>query len=218
MPPRQVTRIVSYIMGASRVDHFLTFAPRATKLIRDTTLNWFSWYCWEILSSEGKKEENIWLHQMRTRLCKCCSFIYLFFCCVYLMCVLMCAARQRSVCLCKCPMCFFFLSTEQSITQPHSSPADPVVLLPVRVGADLRRVRAFTYLLWPTVSIITGVLMHSVNRMGFFFPPAGAGARMTLEVSWKTKSSFCRRASKCTGHRWTRDLNSGARLNWLLKV
>lgn len=131
-------------------------------------------------TSEGKKEKNIWSHQMRTRLCKCCSFIYLFLWCVYLMCVLMCAARQRSVCLCECPMCFFsfFLSTELSITQPHSSPANPVVLLPVGVGADLRRARAFRCLLRPKVSVITGVLMHSVNRMGFFFfcsAQAGAG-------------------------------------------
>lgn len=132
MSPSQVTCTISYIINMSRVDHFLTLAPCVTELMRDMTLNWFSWYCWEFLYKRGIRGKEREKHLVAPdedealKMLLFYLFIY-FFWRVYLMCVLMCAARQRSVCLCERRMCFFLLSAELSIIQPHSSPANPVV-------------------------------------------------------------------------------------------
>lgn len=57
-----------------------------------------------------------------------CRVHPLVFCIASWMCVLMCDAQQPSVCVyvCECFMCFSFHS---AITSPHSSPANPVIVV-----------------------------------------------------------------------------------------
>lgn len=73
------------------------------------------------------------------------------------MCVVMCDAQQPSVYVCL-SAASVFLSIQRSIISPHSSPANPVILVPVGV-ADLTY-SVFKYLLWPSVSVITNVKDH----------------------------------------------------------
>ena len=69
----------------------------------------------------------------------------------------MCDAQQPSVYVCL-SAASVFLSVQRSVTSPHSSPANPVILVPVGV-ADLTY-SVFKYLLWPSVSVITNMKDH----------------------------------------------------------
>lgn len=59
-------------------------------------------------------------------------------------------------------MCFF-----PSITWPHSSPANPIILVPVG-AVDVHRVRVLEYLLQPTFPVMPNAICIYVLKMGFF--------------------------------------------------